>query len=119
MADITIQGLDAHALERLQRRADANKRSLEDEIRHILTWGVEYIERVQTLTAGMKPLEKPKPLNDDAYLEAQERRKAFREHLRNRDQREKQMMQELGEELDDIQRGLTKVLGDKSTEDEA
>jgi plasmid stability protein len=98
MADITIHGLDANALERLQRRADANKRSLEDEIRHILTWGVEYIERIQTLAAGMKPLEKPKPLNDEADPETLERRKALREHLRQGHEEYERLMQELDEE---------------------
>jgi plasmid stability protein len=104
MADITIHGLDANALDRLQRRADANKRSLDDEIRHILTWGVEYIERVQTLTAGMKPLEKPKLLTDDADLEAQERRKAFREHLRKGHEDHERLMQELDEEDAELER---------------
>jgi plasmid stability protein len=98
MADITIPGLDANALDRLQRRADTNKRSLEDEIRHILTWGVEYIERVQTLTDGMKPMEKPKPLNDEADPEALERRKKFREHLRKGHEDHERLMQELDEE---------------------
>lgn len=65
MPDITIYGLDAHDLERLQRRADANQRSLEDEIKHVLTWGVEYIERIQTIAAGMKSMEMPKPINDE------------------------------------------------------
>jgi plasmid stability protein len=104
MADITIHGLDASALDRLQRRADANKRSLEEEIRHILTWGDEYIERVQTLAAGMKPLEMPKPLNDEADLEAVERRKAFREYLRKGHQEHERLMQELDEEDAELER---------------
>lgn len=104
MADITIHGLDAKALERLKRRADGNKRSLEDEIRHILTWGVDYIERVQTLTAGMKPLEMPKPLDDRADLEAVERRKAFREHLRKGQEEHERLMQELEEEDAELRR---------------
>jgi plasmid stability protein len=107
MAEITIHGLDANALDRLQRRADANKRSLEDEIRHILTWGVEYIERIQTLTAGMKPLDKPKPLDTEADLEALERRKALREHLRKGHEDYERLMQELDEEEAELGRPRT------------
>ncbi len=98
MADITIQGLDAHALERLQRQAVANQRSLEEEIKHILTWGVDYIERIKSLTAGMKPMEMPKPLNADDDTEALERRRVLREHLRKGHEERERLMQELDEE---------------------
>ena len=98
MADITIQGLDAHALDRIQRRADTNQRSLEEEIKHILTWGVDYIERIKSLTAGMKPMEMPKPLNADDDTEALERRRVLREHLRKGHEEDERLMQELDEE---------------------
>ena len=111
MADITIHGLDANALDRLQRRAEASKRSLEDEIRHILTWGVEYIERIQTLAAGMKPLEMPKLLNHEADPEALERRKALREHLRQGHEEYERLMQELDEE--DAELGRPRKDGEK------
>lgn len=81
MADITIHDLDANALERLQRRAEANHRSLEEEIKDILTWGVEYIERIQTLTAGMKPMEMPKPFDYAALDERLKEARAFREGI--------------------------------------
>ena len=109
MPDITIYGLDAHDLERLQRRADANQRSLEDEIKHVLTWGVEYIERIQTIAAGMKSMEMPKPINDEAHPQALERRREVREQLRKRQEEEKRLTQELLQELDEIQVGLTEA----------
>ena len=37
MAGLTIGDLDDHVIDRLQARAQANRRSLEGEIRHVLT----------------------------------------------------------------------------------
>ena len=41
MATINVRGLDDGVVERLKRRASANDRSLEDEVRHILENAVE------------------------------------------------------------------------------
>ncbi len=44
--DILIKDLDAAAVQRLERRAAANGRSLEEEIRSLLTEGVERMESI-------------------------------------------------------------------------
>ena len=82
MADITIQGLEDAILERIRKRAGSNHRSLEEEIKDILTWGVEYIERIQTLTVGMEPMKMPKPFDYAAQDESLKEARAFREHIR-------------------------------------
>ena len=46
MARLTIGNLDDHVVDRLQERAQANQRSLEGEIRHVLTERVNPRSRV-------------------------------------------------------------------------
>ena len=62
MARLTIGKLDDHVIDRLQERALANQRSLEGEIRHVLTERVnprsrivqfrERVQQIAALTAG-------------------------------------------------------------------
>ena len=62
MARLTIGNLDDHVIYRLQERAQANERSLEGEIRHVLTERVKprsrilqfraRVQQIAALTAG-------------------------------------------------------------------
>ena len=75
MARLTIGNLDDHVLDRLQERARANQRSLEGEIRHVLTERVnprsrivQFRDRVQpiaSLTAGTPQTDSVALLRED------------------------------------------------------
>ena len=45
MGDLTIRDLDDRIIDLLTAQAEANRRSLEEEIRHLLTQGVEQESR--------------------------------------------------------------------------
>lgn len=83
MREIVIKNLDAAAIERLERRADANGRTLEEEIRHILTEGVMYLEKVAGFLEKTKQTLKsiPPPPKRDAnkVREAEECFKQYRQ----------------------------------------
>ena len=75
MARLTIGDLDDHVLDRLQERARANQRSLEGEIRHVLTERVnprsrivqfrERVEQIASLTAGTPQTDSVALLRED------------------------------------------------------
>ncbi len=46
MGDLTIRNLDDRVIERLKRQARANHRSLEGEVRHLLTQRVDRLVRL-------------------------------------------------------------------------
>lgn len=46
MARLTIGNIDDHVLDRLQKRAQANRRSLEGEVQHVLTERVNPRSRI-------------------------------------------------------------------------
>lgn len=54
MKEIIVSGLEESAVERLQQRADAHGWSLEEEIRHILTRGVDALEFAQAGFSAIK-----------------------------------------------------------------
>ena len=58
MGDLTIRNLDDRVIERLKKQARANHRSLEGEVRHLLTqrcgrlaWIVDFRERTRQLAS--------------------------------------------------------------------
>ena len=75
MGNLTIRNLDARVIERLKVQAKANQRSLEGEIRHLLTQHVdrpgrivEFRERTQqlvSLTAGSHQNDSVELLRED------------------------------------------------------
>lgn len=46
MGNLTIRNVDAYVIEQLKAQAKANRRSLEEEIRHLLTQQVNRLGRV-------------------------------------------------------------------------
>lgn len=54
MKKIIVTGLDDSAVERLEKRAAAHGRSLEEEVRHILTCGLDALEYTQTVFTSLK-----------------------------------------------------------------
>ena len=75
MARLTIGNLDDHVISRLQQRAQANERSLEGEIRHVLTERVNprsrivqfraRVQKVAALTAGTSQTDSVALLRED------------------------------------------------------
>ena len=75
VARLTIGDLDDHVLDRLQERARANQRSLEGEIRHVLTERVnprsrivqfrERVQQIASLTAGTAQTDSVALLRED------------------------------------------------------
>lgn len=75
MARLTIGDLDDHVIDRLQERAQANERSLEGEIRHVLTERVNprsriiqfraRVQQVAALTAGTPQTDSVALLRED------------------------------------------------------
>ena len=75
MGNLTIRNLDARVIERLKVQAKANQRSLEGEIRHLLTQHVdrpgrivEFRERTRqlvSLTAGSHQSDSVELLRED------------------------------------------------------
>ena len=75
MGILTIGNLDDHVIERLQERAQANRRSLEGEIRHVLTERVNprsrivqfraRVQQIASLTAGTPQTDSVALLRDD------------------------------------------------------
>ncbi len=75
MARLTIGKLDDYVIDRLQERALANQRSLEGEIRHVLTERVnprsrivqfrERVQQIAALTAGMPQTDSVVLLRED------------------------------------------------------
>ncbi|MCY4638414.1 MAG: hypothetical protein OXG04_28600 [Acidobacteria bacterium] len=53
---MTIGNLDDHVISRLQERAQANERSLEGEIRHVLTERVNPRSRIVQLRARLQQI---------------------------------------------------------------
>jgi len=53
---LTIGNLDDHVISRLQERAQANERSLEGEIRHVLTERVNPRSRIVQLRARLQQI---------------------------------------------------------------
>ena len=72
---LTIGNLDDHVLDRLQERAQANQRSLEGEIRHVLTERVNprsrivqfraRVQQIASLTAGTPQTDSVALLRED------------------------------------------------------
>lgn len=56
MARLTIGDLDDHVIYRLQERAQANERSLEGEIRHVLTERVNPRSRIVQFRARLRKI---------------------------------------------------------------
>ncbi len=56
MGRLTIGNLDDHVISRLQERAQANERSLEGEIRHVLTERVNPRSRIVQLRARLQQI---------------------------------------------------------------
>ena len=52
MRDLTIRNLDADVIEALEMQAKENRRSLETEVRHVLTQGVERYVHLGVLQDG-------------------------------------------------------------------
>ena len=75
VARLTIGNLDDHVIDRLQERARANQRSLEVEIRHVLTERVnprsrivrfrERVQQIASLTAGTPQTDSVALLRED------------------------------------------------------
>ena len=75
MARVTIGNLDDHVIDRLQERAQANQRSLEGEIRHVLTERVNprsrivqfraRVQQIAALTAGTPQTDSVALLRED------------------------------------------------------
>jgi plasmid stability protein len=86
MREIVIKNLDDAAIERLERRAAANGWSLEEEIHHILTEGVLFMEKAGGVLQGMKSTLKntqPPPQRDaNKVREAEEFFKRLRSEER-------------------------------------
>lgn len=60
MADVKVRGLDAWVVDRLKERANANARSLEAELRAVLTesaGGMTFEQRLSSLEARVDLLE--------------------------------------------------------------
>ena len=75
MARVTIGNLDDHVIDRLQEQAQANQRSLEGEIRHVLTERVNprsrivqfraRVQQIASLTAGTPQTDSVALLRED------------------------------------------------------
>ena len=75
MARLTIGDIDDHVIDRLQERARVNQRSLEGEIRHVLTERVnprsrilqfrERVQQIASLTAGTPQTDSVALLRED------------------------------------------------------
>ena len=75
MAQLTIGNLDDHVISRLEERAQANERSLEGEIRHVLTERVNprsrivqfraRVQQIAALTAGTPQTDSVALLRED------------------------------------------------------
>ena len=75
VARLTIGNLDDHVISRLQERAQANERSLEGEIRHVLTERVNprsrilqfraRVQQIAALTAGTPQTDSVALLRED------------------------------------------------------
>ena len=75
MSNLTIRNLDGRVIERLKAQARANQRSLEGEIRHLLTQHVdrpgrivefrERTRRLVSLTAGSRRSDSVELLRED------------------------------------------------------
>ena len=75
MAQLTIGNLDDHVISRLEERAQANERSLEGEIRHVLTERVNprsrlvqfraRVQKIAALTAGTSQTDSVALLRED------------------------------------------------------
>ena len=75
MGNLTIRNLDDQVIEQLKAQAKQNHRSLEGEIRHVLTQRVERLGRIadfrertrklQSLTVGTRQTDSVKLLRED------------------------------------------------------
>ena len=75
MGNLTIRNLDDQVIEQLKAQAKQNHRSLEGEIRHVLTQQVERLGRIadfrertrklQSLTVGTRQTDSVKLLRED------------------------------------------------------
>jgi len=100
MNEIIVSGLEDSSFQRLQRRAEANKRSLEDEVKHLLTWGVDYIEQIQELARTMKPM---KPVvRHESTFDMDAHRAGIEQLLNQAADRDAKLLKELDQDLEDI-----------------
>lgn len=96
MNEVNVSGLDDSAIERLQRRADTHGWTVQDEIRYILTRGLDALEYAEKAFRELK--ETASPSQPELDLAAQ--RAKVEQMLNNAKDRDAQLLKELDQDLD-------------------